>query len=179
MSRRGDLENPRVPIGRSRPLETDYDAAVSMLPVSRPPRIELIALTPEARSVIGAASVVASPLPYRVGRESRGSREVGRTFATEQRRPGAPPTNELYLPETSELLNVSREHFQIEWDGRGLILVDRGSTCGTIVEGQVVGGQGQRGTVPLKGGDVIIVGTGFSPFVFKVSLGEAVIRAPR
>jgi pSer/pThr/pTyr-binding forkhead associated (FHA) protein len=150
---------------------TDYDAAVSMLPVTGPPRIELVALTPEARSVIGAVAVVVSPLPYRVGRESRGPREGGRTVTTEQRRLGAPPTNELYLPEQSELLNVSREHFQIEWDGRGLILVDRGSTCGTIVEGQVVGGEGQRGTVPLKNGDVIIVGTSFSPFVFKVSIG--------
>jgi pSer/pThr/pTyr-binding forkhead associated (FHA) protein len=141
---------------------------MSMLLVARPPRIELVALTPEARSVIGAAAVVASPLPYRVGRESRGPREVGQTVTMEQRRPGAPPTNELYLPETSERINVSREHCQIEWDGRGLVLVDRGSTCGTIVEGQQVGGRGQRGTVPLKDGDVIIVGTGFSPFVFRV-----------
>jgi pSer/pThr/pTyr-binding forkhead associated (FHA) protein len=143
---------------------------MSMRPVARPPRIRLIALTPEARSAIAAVAVVASPLPYRVGRESRGPRpQVEQTVTTEQRWPGAPPTNELYLPEASpEALNVSREHFQIEWDGRGLVLVDRGSTCGTIVEGQQVGGRGQRGTVPLKDGDVIIVGTGFSPFVFKV-----------
>ena len=110
--------------------------------------------------------MAASPLPYRVGRESRGRR--GWFLISEQRQLGTAPSNELYLPEPSEPLNVSRQHFQIEWDGRGLALVDRGSTCGTIVEGQQVGGQGQGGTVPLKDGDVIIVGTAFSPFVFKV-----------
>ena len=146
---------------------TDYDAVMSMQPVARPPRIGLVALTPEARSAIGAETVAASPLPYRVGRESRGPRR-GWTLTREQRQLGTSPSNELYLPEPSEPLNVSREHFQIEWDGRGLVLVDRGSTCGTLVEGQEVGGQGQGGSVPLKDGDVIIVGTAFSPFVFKV-----------
>ena len=115
---------------------------------------------------IGAEAVAASPLPYRVGRESRGRRAL--ILISEQRQLGTSPSNELYLPEPSEPLNVSREHFQIEWDGRGLVLVDRGSTCGTLVEGQEVGGQGQGGSVPLKDGDVIIVGTAFSPFVFKV-----------
>jgi pSer/pThr/pTyr-binding forkhead associated (FHA) protein len=143
-----------------------YDAAMSLQPPARPPRIGLVALTQEARSAIGAEAVAASPLPYRVGRESRERR--GWFLISEQRQLGTSPSNELYLPEPSEPLNVSRQHFQIEWDGRGLALVDRGSTCGTIVEGQQVGGQGQGGTVPLKDGDVIIVGTAFSPFVFKV-----------
>jgi pSer/pThr/pTyr-binding forkhead associated (FHA) protein len=139
---------------------------MSTHPPARPPRVGLVALTPEARSAIGAEAVAASPLPYRVGRESRQRRAW--ILNSERRQLGASPSNELYLPEPAELLNVSRQHFQIEWDGRGLALVDRGSTCGTIVEGQQVGGQGQGGTVPLKDGDVIIVGTAFSPFVFKV-----------
>jgi pSer/pThr/pTyr-binding forkhead associated (FHA) protein len=151
-------------------LAPEYDAAMSMQVVARHPRITLIPLTPEARAAVGTAAVAVSPLPYRVGRESRGPRGFERIFTREQRWSGAPPTNELYLLEVSEELNVSREHFQIEWDGRGLTLVDRGSTCGTIVEGEQVGGQGQGGTVPLKDGDVIIVGTAFSPFVFKVRL---------
>jgi hypothetical protein len=48
--------------------------------------------------------------------------------------------------------------------------VDRGSTCGTIVEGDRVGGQGRVGSVALRDSDVIIVGTSFSPFVFKVRM---------
>ena len=145
-----------------------YDAAMSMQLVARRPRIALVALTPEACAAMGAATVAVSQLPYRVGRESRGPRGFERIFSTEQRWPGAAPTNELYLQEQSEQFNVSREHFRIEQHGGGLALVDRGSTCGTIVEGQQVGGQGQGGTVLLKDGDVIIVGTAFSPFVFKV-----------
>ena len=143
---------------------------MSMQLVARRPRITLVALTPEAAAAIGAAAVSVSPLPYRVGRESRGPRGF-QIFRTEQRGPGVAPTNELYLLELAEQFNVSREHFQIEWDGRGLALVDRGSTCGTIVEGQLVGGEGEGGTVPLNDGDVIIVGTAFSPFVFKVRVG--------
>ena len=137
------------------------------LAVIRQPQVSLVALTPEACEAMGAASVEVTPLPYRVGRESR-ARGFERIFSTEKRGPAAAPNNELYLRETAEQFNVSRLHFQIEWDGLGLALVDRGSTCGTIVEGQAVGGDGRGGTVPLKDGDVIIVGTAYSPFVFKV-----------
>ena len=136
-------------------------------PLARPPSITLVALTPETRTAIGGDAVIATPLPFRVGRESRGN-GISTLFAREQRNPGGPRTNELYLKELSEQVNVSREHFQIEWGSQGPILVDRGSTCGTIVEGEQVGGEGQGGTAPLRDGDVIIVGTAFSPFVFKV-----------
>lgn len=136
--------------------------------LARQGRIVLVALTSEAREAIGGVTVVATPLPYRVGRESRGLRGFLENFTTEQRWPGAPRSNDLYLLELSEQLNVSRQHFQIEWNGQGFVLVDRGSTCGTIVEGEQVGGEGEGGTVPLHDGDVIIVGSAFSPFVFKV-----------
>ena len=134
--------------------------------VPRQPRIALIPLTSEARMALGTAALAVDTLPYRVGRESRRP-GFERIFSPDKRGPAA-PTNELYILEVSEEFNVSREHFQIEWDGRELTLVDRGSTCGTIVEGHQVGGDGQGGSVSLKDGDVIIVGTSFSPFVFKV-----------
>jgi pSer/pThr/pTyr-binding forkhead associated (FHA) protein len=152
------------------PMTTD-------LAVIEQPQITLVALTQETREAIGAASIAATPLPYRVGRESR-ARGFEQILSFGQRRLGGKPNNELYLRETAEQLNVSREHFQIEWDGRSVVLVDRGSTCGTIVEGQEVGGQGQRGTVALKDGDVIIVGTAFSPFVFKVRMHHGYTSRP-
>ena len=148
-----------------------------MPPESKHPRIALIALTPEARDAIGGEAVLATPLPYRVGRESRGPQSGGRMSGAEQRL-GAPRSNELYLRETSEQLNVSREHFRIEWNSQGLVLVDRGSTCGTIVEGEQIGGDGEGGSVALDDGDVIIVGTAFSPFVFKVRLESGRVSAP-
>jgi hypothetical protein len=47
------------------------------------------------------------------------------------------------------------------------VLVDRQSTCGTIVEGRVIGGKHVGGAAPLHDGDVIIVGTSSSRYVFK------------
>ena len=145
---------------------------------ARRPRIALVALTQETRDAIGAAAVLATPLPFRVGRESRSAaRGGGSTLSRELRELMTPPTNELYLRELSEELNVSREHFQIEWTDDRLILRDRGSTCGTIVEGEQVGGDGESGTVTLDDGDVIIVGTAFSPFVFKVRVESGRVSA--
>jgi pSer/pThr/pTyr-binding forkhead associated (FHA) protein len=134
------------------------------------PRPILVALTPEAAAVLGGAESMLGELPFRVGRESRSRPSAaGRTIA-ERRRRQRLPTNALYLPEASEPFNVSREHLQIQHNGSCYVLVDRQSTCGTIVEGAVVGGRGVGGAVPLKDGDVIIVGTSSSPYVFKFRL---------
>ncbi|MGH7534721.1 MAG: FHA domain-containing protein, partial [Gemmatimonadales bacterium] len=85
----------------------------------------------------------------------------------EHRSPGSRPSNDLYLVEPLEPMNVSRAHFEIDRDDTGYVLVDRASTCGTIVEGEIVGGATRGGTVPLHDGDVIIVGTSNSPYAFK------------
>jgi pSer/pThr/pTyr-binding forkhead associated (FHA) protein len=139
--------------------------------VSEPPalhaRARLVALTPEAQAALGGLEREIPRLPYRVGRESRGIQRTPRGFVSERRDPGARPNNDLYLVEPKEPLNVSREHFQIDQADTGYILVDRASTCGTIVEGQTVGGQARGGRIPLRDGDVIIVGTSRSPYVFK------------
>jgi pSer/pThr/pTyr-binding forkhead associated (FHA) protein len=89
----------------------------------------------------------------------------------DRRRAASRPTNELYLTEPEPATNVSRQHFQIEYNGAQYVLVDRQSRCGTIVEGQVVGGKHAGGAVPLREGDVIIVGTSASRFVFKFRAG--------
>jgi pSer/pThr/pTyr-binding forkhead associated (FHA) protein len=89
----------------------------------------------------------------------------------EHRSPGSRPTNDLYLVEYDEPMNVSRAHLQIDCDDAGYVLVDRASTCGTIVEGQIVGGGARGGTIALHDGDVIIVGTSNSPYAFKFRVG--------
>jgi pSer/pThr/pTyr-binding forkhead associated (FHA) protein len=68
-------------------------------------------------------------------------------------------------------MNVSRAHFQIDRAGAGYVLVDRESTCGTIVEGEIVGGGTRGGTIALHDGHVIIVGTSNSPYAFKFRIG--------
>ena len=62
---------------------------------------------------------------------------------------------------------MSRDHFAIDREDTGYVLVDQASTCGTIVEGQSVGGHTRGGIIALHDGDVIIVGTSLSPYVFK------------
>ena len=113
-------------------------------------RVALVALTPEARSAIGGADLPITAFPFRVGRDSRGKRAVARVLM-DRRRKASRPNNELYLSE--------------------YVLVDRQSTCGTIVEGQVVGGKQAGGAVVLHDGDVIIVGTSASRFAFKFRAG--------
>jgi pSer/pThr/pTyr-binding forkhead associated (FHA) protein len=134
-------------------------------------RAMLVALTPEAHASLGAREREITRFPYRVGRESREAQRTAQGFVTERRDPGSGPTNDLYLRDRGEPLNVSREHFAIDRGDTEYILVDRASTCGTIVEGQSVGGHTRGGSIPVHDGDVIIVGTSLSPFVFKFRVG--------
>ena len=69
-------------------------------------------------------------------------------------------------------MNVSREHFQIERRGSAYYLVDRGSACGTLLEGIVIGGDRTGGEQLLANGDVIIVGTSESRHVFKFVIDQ-------
>jgi len=72
---------------------------------------------------------------------------------SERRKPGSQPSNELYLAEHAEPLNVSREHLR-----HHRRRPDRG-------------GEARGGTFSLHDGDVIIVGTSRSPYVFKFRVG--------
>jgi pSer/pThr/pTyr-binding forkhead associated (FHA) protein len=133
-------------------------------------RAYLAAMTPEAKESVGGSEVEIGGFPYRVGRESRRMKWTEKGIVSEKRHPDSVPNNDIYLLEKSEPMNVSREHFQIELDDDGFALVDRGSTCGTIVEGKTVGGQEKGGRTPLSDGDVIIVGASVSPYVFQFRL---------
>lgn len=138
-----------------------------MPPTKNATRPCLQALTPEAKAALGGAEIELASLPYRIGRESRKMTWTEAGMRTEQRDPDSVPNNDLYLVEAGEPMNVSREHCQIEADGAGWALVDRKSTCGTIVEGEVVGGRHEGGRISLRDGDVILIGTAFSPYVFR------------
>ncbi len=106
--------------------------------------------------------------PYRIGRESRLGVVHGRLRILERRELSCPPTNDLYLCDPGPVLYVSRQHFQIEQtDDGGYQLFDRGSTCGTIVGNQMVGGSAQGSRCTLLDGNVVVIGTSESPYVFK------------
>lgn len=133
----------------------------------------LLPLTPEARENIQGDEIKLDRFPFRIGRESRLGMVHGSLQVMERRKLSAPPNNNLYLCDRGQTLNVSREHLQIEKKDDGAYhLVDRGSACGTIVGNQVIGGHDSGGHWPLESGDVIVVGTSQSPFVFKFLLAS-------
>src|SRR5262245_55925921 len=137
------------------------------MPSSGDSRAVLVALTPETKEALGSAEIGISVFPFRIGRDSRSLRRTAPRTLVDRRKRAAKPTNELYLLETTEPFQVSREHLQIQHNGTRYVLVDRQSALGTIVEGTVVGGQHRGGAVQLSDGDVIIVGSSRSPFVLK------------
>ena len=135
-----------------------------------PVAVWLIALAEEARRALNGEQRVIERFPFKVGRESR---QPGQGWRGAERRSSGtvPQLNDIYIVDPGAVVNVSREHFQIEQDGGRYVLVDRGSACGTIVEGRTVGGDRKGGRTDLRDHDVIIVGTSHSPFVFKFRAG--------
>ena len=139
----------------------------------------LVALTGEARLALsGAPELKLRRFPFRVGRESRSPMEVAAMVHDERRQKAVPPNNDLYIWDPGPLLNVSREHFQIERNDSGEFFVrDRGSTCGTLV-GNVRLGAGGPESCALFPDNTIVVGTPQSPFVFHFEMREETRGAP-
>src|SRR5262245_66095046 len=116
----------------------------------------LVALTDDAHRALHGEQRVIERFPFKVGRESRlGSAPPVQT--ADRRLRTAPQLNDLYIVDRGDILNVSREHLLIEHEGDHYVLADRGSACGTIVEGRTVGGDRKGGRVELHDHDVIIV----------------------
>ena len=130
--------------------------------------IRLIALTQHARDGLGMAEITIDRFPFRVGRECRTA--VSKVVMAVERRLGmAPPRNDLYLVEPVPQLDhaVSREHFLIDFTEGKFVLTDRGSTCGTTVNGKTIGGDRRGGHTELHDQDEIALEAEGSPFVFK------------
>ena len=81
------------------------------------------------------------------------------------------PNNDYYIFDTGRYLNISREHLQIEQKEDGSYeILDRGSTCGTYVDDNHIGGDNGKARYPVKKGSIVILGTSGSPYVFKFLL---------
>jgi len=135
------------------------------------PKAALEAMTPQAAAAISPSLVVDGMVgirgfPFRVGRESRGKIVDGVFHRIErpQRVPGSPTSNDLYLVDAGAMLQISREHFRIERTAAGYQIVDRGSVCGVSAGGVRIGGEEAGGTVPLRDGDEIQIGTEVTPY---------------
>jgi len=130
----------------------------------------LVALTPEAKEALGGRDhVEIDRLPFRIGRESRLGVVQGELRFMERRKGTKPPNNELYLYDRGELLNISREHLSIDKaPDDGFVVHDRGSACGTQVDGRAIGGRDRTGSTALSEGSEIVIGVPESPFRFRV-----------
>ena len=137
--------------------ESDLDSHPSLVP-----------LTPEARTAASGGDILVETLPFRVGRDLRnGQLSPFRLFRKERRRTSETGPNDVYLAEHNRPHRVSRRHILIDQEGGRFYVEDQGSACGTLVEGEALGGQREGGRRWLNHGDVIMVGGNHSPFVFK------------
>jgi hypothetical protein len=137
------------------------------------PKAMLQALTPEAKEAVPSHLlrgdlIAIYAFPFKIGRESRVTKINGKLEILERpKKDDSPPTNDLYLLDRGHKLNISREHCQIIKGEGGYALIDRGSACGTKVEGQNIGGDDTGGEAGIHDGDVIALGTVDTPYVFR------------
>jgi len=121
--------------------------------------IRILPLTKTAKQAIPDEGLIVTRFPFRVGREP----PEGRSRLS---------SNDLGLKDVDPH-QVSREHFSIEVDAEGVVLYDRGSFHGTIVNGAQIGGNRMIGSVRLQaGGNEVIAGEPDSPFRFSVQVSE-------
>ncbi len=97
-----------------------------------------------------------SKFPFRIGRQHLEGKEL------------ALRSNDLLLRDDLPL-NVSRHHCSIERAGDRFIVVDRGSTLGTVVNGERIGTEQTSLSAALKDGEnEMILGAEDSPHRFKL-----------
>lgn len=126
--------------------------------------IALVPLTNEARDALDGQTLLPIPhVPFKIGRKSRS---------------GGRSDNDLDLVESSSanVFHVSRQHLAIEQRDSIWFLIDRKSTGGTLVNGKAIGGNRKGGRTELRDGDVIVLGTVKSPYVYRFQYGPSVTR---
>lgn len=149
-------------------VRQDPDAAVQVLRVMlerlrggkrfrpRPGRIgaRLVALTPEAMAALGDEARLIASLPCRIGRRSADTLR----------------TNEIELVDQKPF-QVSRSHLVLSDEAGRLVLYDRGSSLGTWVRGQCIGGpSGFDGPVMLgEEPTELVLGHSSSPLRFSLA----------
>jgi len=136
------------------------------------PQAVLKALTPEAKKSIVKHAITKEfigiwELPINIGRESRRENHF-RTNITEQENVSmTKPGSDIYLIDTGEYLQISRQHLQIKKTDSGYILFDTGSACGTFVNEAKIGGDSKNGSTKLSDGDIIKIGTEISSYLYQ------------
>ena len=124
-------------------------------PAKKEFEIVIVPQTKELSHVLPAEGLKMEREQFRVGRSS-------------SRNEDPLEVNDLSLSD-SPPFNVSRNHFVIERKTDGVLIHDRGSYLGTIVNGNAIGGHHQGASIALiEGEKEVIAGSSHSPFRFKV-----------
>jgi hypothetical protein len=117
-------------------------------------------LTHKAAETLPEEGLVVARFPLRIGRAS-GVEE-----------PEALDLNDLWLLDEKPY-QVSRNHCEIDVDGAGPFVRDRGSHLGCVVNDERIGGRSPAGEARLDAGDsVLVVGARMSKYQFRVAVSR-------
>lgn len=119
-------------------------------------RAKLVPLTRETERAISRAGLNIDSFPFRIGR----TQTAGETSAFDW--------NDLAFADTPPF-NLSRNHFVIERTEQGLLVRDRGSLHGTMVNGERIGGlKGKSSAILSPGANEVVAGNDDSPYRFRL-----------
>lgn len=131
-------------------------------------RVVLHPLTRHTAEALPDDGLTVTQFPFRIGRASE---------STERE---ALDLNELWLLDRKPF-TVSRNHLSIDrGEDGGLVVIDRGSHLGAIVNEMHIGGKSAHQSAPLLDGDnVVIVGGSKSKYQFRVMVERGEKDAPQ
>ena len=155
------LKYVRTLFERLRAMNARVAQAEDLLPLdkaSQPERVKILPLTDAMAKVLPADGLFVERLPFRVGRAADGKARDPLGL------------NDLALSDEVPY-HVSRNHLALERNAQHLVVRDRGSFLGTLVNGVHIGGR-HRGAeaVLVEGENEIALGSADSPFRFRVIL---------
>lgn len=118
----------------------------------------LLGQTPAAQQAVGKSGVQIRTFPFRMGRK------IGGALAD------ALSLNDLYIPD-GEPYQISRNHCAIDLAPDGsYVVLDRGSTLGTMVNGERIGSAARVFEAPLLAAqNTLVLGNSSSPFRFQLA----------
>ena len=123
--------------------------------------VKLYPLTRKAAGALPDDGLSISSFPFKIGRNTTQCESL------------PPDSNDLWLDDRLPY-HVSRNHAVIEVSEGQVILKDRGSSLGIIVNETVIGGNSEEQQKILNLGDNIVVfGGATSPFQFRISIQSA------
>ncbi|MBI3088353.1 MAG: cyclic nucleotide-binding domain-containing protein [Candidatus Omnitrophica bacterium] len=155
-SRSSATSAPAMPGPRIPPLVVTEGEREAALPPGE--ALVLVGETKVAEQVVGKGGRALCKFPFRMGRKVEGMVDDALSF------------NDLYLPDAPPY-QVSRNHCAIDLtpDGNYLVVQDRGSRLGTLVNEERIGGEAGKLEAVLMGPENhVVLGTSKSPFRFSV-----------